>query len=42
MIVDGCAEKLPDTEVTYAGSSGPEAAGATFMDEGGSVEGIEA
>jgi hypothetical protein len=42
MIVCGCAAKLPDAEVTYAGSSGFEGAGAALRIEGGIVEGIVA
>lgn len=41
MIVEGCAAK-PDDDVTYAGSSGLEGAGAAFIDDCGSVEGREA
>lgn len=41
MMLEGCAAK-PVDDVTYAGSSGFEGAGAAFVEEGGSVEGIEA
>jgi hypothetical protein len=41
MMLDGCAAK-PVVDVTYAGRSGFEGADAAFVEEGGSVDGIEA
>ena len=41
MMLVGCAAK-PVDDVTYAGSSGFEGAGAACIADGGRVEGIEA